>query len=519
MDLARRTLELTPAIILLAVLGTLVAPTGLRAQTIPDDLQLTEVVSGLTRPLAIRHAGDGSGRLFFVEQPGRILVWDGSGTPSVFLDITDRVENGGNEQGLLGLDFHPDYATNGFFFVNYTRAANPRTRTVVARFQVSEGDPNRADPGSGTTILEVEQDFSNHNGGNILFGPDGYLYVGMGDGGSGGDPLDRSQDRGQLLGKMLRIDPDGSPDGASELCGLEASYGIPPGNPYAGDGDGCDEIWATGLRNPWRWSFDRKTGDLFIGDVGQSEAEEIDFAAAGVAGLNFGWSCREGTLEQNFNPCTPGPLTDPILTYLQSDGAAGGCSVTGGYRYRGGIAALEGLYTFADACNGNVWFAEEAAPGEWSRTLWTSTGRTLVSFGEDEAGELYIADIAGSILRLESSGCVANETTLCLNRGRFKVEVDWASDTDSGVGRVVPGGSDDSSNLWFFVPQNWEMLIKVIDGCGFNQHYWVFFAATTDVEFTVRVTDTQTGATKTYTNPFGQPADAVTDTSAFATCP
>ncbi len=485
----------------------------------PPGLALVPVLSGLIRPVAIRHAPDGSDRLFIGEQAGRILVWDGHTAPATFLDLTALVEDTGFEQGLLGLDFHPDFAVNGYFFVNYTSdGGQGADRTVVARYQVSADHPGVADPASATTILEIEQDFSTHNGGNMLFGPDGYLYVGMGDGGSQNDPLDRAQDLDHLLGKMLRIDPDGSPAGANELCALNAVYGIPPGNPFAGSGDGCDEIWALGFRNPWRWSFDRMTGDMFIGDVGGASMEEISFLPAGAGGLNFGWSCREGTLEQSFNPCLPGPLTDPILTYAHfNDGTLNGCAVTGGYRYRGSIAGLQGTYVYSDACTGNIWLATESSPGQWSETLWQSSDRSIVSFGEDESGELYLLDLGGTVLRLEAA-CMADATTLCLNNDRFKVEVEWETSTGTGLGQVVPGGTADSSNLWFFSPNNWEMLIKVLDGCDINNNFWVFFAATTDVGFTVTVTDTLEGETRVYTNPLGQAANAVTDTSAFATC-
>jgi len=220
------------------------------------------------------------------------------------------VDDTGGEQGLLGLAFHPDFAGNGRFFVNYTRdpPGNGLDRTVVARYQVSGQNPNIADPASATTILEVEQDFANHNGGDIHFGPDGYLYVGMGDGGGAEDPNNRAQDRGELLGSMLRIDVDGTPPGGGGgLCGRVPLYRAPPDNPFVGDPQGCDEIWAIGLRNPWRWSFDRGTGDLFIGDVGQATREEVSYQPAqSSGGENYGWSCMEGTLAVNFNPCGPG---------------------------------------------------------------------------------------------------------------------------------------------------------------------------------------------------------------------
>ncbi|NJL29903.1 MAG: PQQ-dependent sugar dehydrogenase, partial [Thermoanaerobaculia bacterium] len=265
----------------------------------------------LTRPVAIRNAGDGSGRIFIVEQPGTIRIYDittGTLLATPFLDITALVDDSGNEQGLLGLAFHPNYVSNGFFYVNYTwdHPSLPLDRTRIVRYTRSAGNPNVADTASALVLLEIEQDFSNHNGGDIHFGPDGYLYIGMGDGGSGGDPNNRAQSINQLLGKMLRIDVDGTPPPMpNDLCGLVTNYGIPPGNPFAGGSGDCDEIWALGMRNPWRWSFDRANGDLFIGDVGQGPSnprEEIDFQpAASTGGENYGWSCREGNLPVSFN--------------------------------------------------------------------------------------------------------------------------------------------------------------------------------------------------------------------------
>jgi len=376
-------------------------------------LEATELVpvvtTGLVQPLAVRHAGDGSGRLFIVEQAGRIRVFDGTqllGTP--FLDIVAAVDDTANEQGLLGLAFHPDYASNGFFYVNYTYdppgAGLDRTR--VSRFSVSAGDPNLADATSELILLEVAQDFGNHNGGNILFGPDGNLYVGMGDGGDGGDPLDRAQDEMMLLGKMLRIDVDSVvvPVGA-ELCGLVTNYGVPADNPFAGDDDACDEIWALGLRNPWRWSFDRQTGDLFIGDVGQGTVEEIDFQpAASGGGENWGWPCYEGSAAFDTAGCLPpGSYVFPILEYVQT---AGRCSVTGGYRYRGaGASEIRGTYVYADYCTGEIWFATQNG-GSWSSSLWMDTALNITSFGEDEDGELYVVHRGGSVWRIEGEPAV-----------------------------------------------------------------------------------------------------------------
>ncbi len=367
------------------------------------DLELEQVLSGLARPVVITHAGDGSGRLFIVEKPGRVLVWDGVAAPTTFLDISGLVDDASNEQGLLGLAFHPSYPSNGLFYVNYTRDPGAGLdRTVIARYSVS-GDPDIADAGSASTLLEIEQDFSNHNGGNILFGADGYLYIGMGDGGSGGDPNNRAQNLGSLLGKMLRIDVDGTAPQGGDLCGLNPVYGIPPDNPFVGGSGDCDEIWAYGMRNPWRFSFDRITGDLLIGDVGQGSWEEIDFeAAASAGGLNYGWDCFEGAHVFGGGSTCTGPVVDPILEYSHGGGR---CSITGGYRYRGsGISGLDGYYLYGDYCTGQIWFGTESA-GTWSSTEWTNTVLNITSFGEDQDGELYVVD-EDTIHRLQSPSTI-----------------------------------------------------------------------------------------------------------------
>jgi len=392
----------------LALIVLLAIPLALLAQP-PADLELSLLTASLIRPVAVAHAGDGSGRLFVVEQAGVIRIWDGATLlASPFLDITTLVDDTGGEQGLLGLAFHPSFASNGTFYVNYIRDPGPGLdRTVIARYTVSAGDPNIADAASAQVILEIEQDFSNHNGGDLHFGPDGYLYIGMGDGGDAEDPNDRGQSLDTLLGKMLRIDVDAAPPpGPNDLCGLVAAYGIPADNPFAGGSGDCDEIWALGLRNPWRWSFDRATGDLLIGDVGQGAREEIDFApAASPGGENYGWSCREGELVQNFNPCLSGsPLTAPILTYSHG---AGDCSVTGGYRYRGHrIAGLGGTYLYADFCTGRTWLATRGGGGTWSSSLWADLPFNPSAFGEDEAGELYLLDLAGALYRFASPSSI-----------------------------------------------------------------------------------------------------------------
>ncbi|HUF18545.1 MAG TPA: PQQ-dependent sugar dehydrogenase, partial [Thermoanaerobaculia bacterium] len=285
-----------------------------KAQTI----DVVQVAAGLANPVGITNAADGSGRLFINEQRGRILIFSGNeilATP--FLDIRSIVGCCG-ERGLLSVAFHPQYVSTGFFFVNYTDLSG---NTVVARYTRSSSDPNQADPASAMLIIRIEQPFGNHNGGQIQFGPDGYLYVGMGDGGAAGDPGNRSQNLSTLLGKILRIDVDS-----------ESPYAIPSDNPFRETASARPEIWSYGLRNPWRFSFDRATGDMFIGDVGQNALEEINFEPAGQGGANYGWRRMEGT--RCFDPannCNDGTLVLPILEYGRSDG----CSVTGGYRYRG----------------------------------------------------------------------------------------------------------------------------------------------------------------------------------------
>jgi glucose/arabinose dehydrogenase len=343
-------------------------------------IEAEPVVSGLSSPVGITHGGDGSGRLFIVLQGGRIVILDGGQLlSSPFLDISSLVSSGG-ERGLLGLAFHPDYAHNGLFYVNYTNTVG---NTVIARYSVS-GDPNLADPTSGSILLTITQPFSNHNGGQLQFGPDGYLYIGVGDGGSGGDPQNNGQNLLKLLGKILRLDVDhGTP------------YEIPPDNPFVGNPDALEEIWAWGLRNPWRFSFDRLTGDLFIGDVGQSSWEEVDFQpATSTGGENYGWRLMEGN--SCYNPasnCNDGSLTLPILVYDHSVG----CSITGGYRYRGSKNPhLYGLYLYGDYCTGLIWGAQEDGLGGWNTTVLLDTDFSISTFGEDESGEIYFADLSST---------------------------------------------------------------------------------------------------------------------------
>jgi glucose/arabinose dehydrogenase len=392
----------------MVIVAALLVPSAAPAGAPPADLGLQMVADGFVEPVAVTGAGDGSGRLFVVEQAGRIMVLRGGevlATP--FLDIASRVDSSGNEQGLLGLAFHPGFASNGTFFVNYTHdppGANPDL-TRLSRFRVSAGDPDAADPASEAIILEFAQDASNHNGGDLHFGPDGFLYVASGDGGGGGDPNDRAQRLDSLLGKLLRIDVDGA-----------EPYAVPPDNPFVGDAGARPEIWAYGLRNPWRFSFDRATGDLFIGDVGQNAVEEIDFQpAASSGGENYGWSCMEGDAAVGFNPCDGQPLTAPILVYDHGLG----CSVTGGFVYRGLIGGLHGRYVFGDYCSGRIWFAAPSS-GVWQAGAWQSVGFGLSSFGEDDAGELYLVDRDdGILLRFVSPSAIFTDLFESGDSGRW----------------------------------------------------------------------------------------------------
>ncbi|MGD9047400.1 MAG: PQQ-dependent sugar dehydrogenase [Anaerolineae bacterium] len=366
------------------------SPSAPLSPTLPDvQITVDEIVAtGFLNPIGITHAGDGSGRLFVIEQTGAIrIVRDGNVLDTPFLDLSDAVIDG-SERGLLGLAFHPNYATNGQFFVNYTRAGDGAT--VIARYNVSTADPDRADPNSAQVLLTVAQPYGNHNAGHLAFGPtDGYLYVALGDGGSGGDPLDHGQNIDTLLGALLRLDVDaGTP------------YAIPVDNPFIG-APGQDEIWAYGLRNPWRFSFDRATGDLYIGDVGQNQWEEIDYqSSATPGGLNFGWRCKEGSHIYNFGgDCPQQTLIDPIAEYDHTQGR----SVTGGHVYRGlAYPALEGRYFYADYVTGKIWslYQTGSDPITWSPPeLELDTSLNISSFGEDEEGELYVIDRSGGTLR------------------------------------------------------------------------------------------------------------------------
>jgi glucose/arabinose dehydrogenase len=353
--------------------------------TVPPDqvsITLERVVNGFDNPLYVT-APPGDSRLFVVEQTGRVrIIANGAVLQTPFLDLRSRISSGG-ERGLLSIAFHPSYATNGFFFVNFTDS-NGDTR--VERFHVS-ANANVADAASSTLIIGVAQPYANHNGGLVMFGVDGMLYIGMGDGGSGGDPLGHGQNRNSLLGKMLRIDVSGT-----------LPYTIPPSNPFVGQAGMRGEIWALGLRNPWRFSFDRQAGQLYIGDVGQGVYEEVNVVAATQAGLNYGWNTMEGTHCYNAGTCNRTGLTLPLVEYSHSDG----CSVTGGYVYRGSrLPELVGRYFYSDYCSGwlrsvRIVGGVATSPRDWGIT---SVGN-ITSFGEDAGGELYVTSANGSVYRI-----------------------------------------------------------------------------------------------------------------------
>ncbi len=349
----------------------------------PRQYAWKQVTFGLEEPIGMTTAGDGSGRLFFIEKPGTIrFVVGHEVTQQPFLDIRDRVGSSQSEQGLLGLTFDPAYAANGFFYVYYTDRGGD---TVVSRFQVT-GDANVADPGSEKVLLTQKQPYANHNGGGMAFGPDGYLYISLGDGGSAGDPEGNAQNRGTFLGKMLRIDVhQGDP------------YAIPAGNAFT-DGTGKPEIYAWGLRNVWRFSFDSKTGDLWIADVGQNIWEEIDFIPAGTpGGVNLGWDYREGKHAFEGSPPAGLALTEPIFEYDHREG----CSVTGGYVYRGSMPEWQGVYIFGDYCSGRIWGTLRRGDAFETKELFKLDNTSIPSFGVDENGEIYLLSMGGVILRLE----------------------------------------------------------------------------------------------------------------------
>jgi glucose/arabinose dehydrogenase len=364
--------------------GTNNPPPPPPASGAPPAITLSTVVSGLSSPVGMESAHDGTGRFFVLQQAGIIrIVQNGAVSPTPFLDISAVVESGG-EKGLLGLAFHPSFSTNRKFYVDYTRRTGMQLQTIIAEYLVSASNPNAVDTSTARTLLTIDQPFDNHNGGQLAFGADGFLYIGMGDGGSGGDPQGNGQNTNALLGKILRIDVNTTSAGQP--------YGIPAGNPFAASG-GAPEVYAYGFRNPWRFSFDSATSRLFVGDVGQDAFEEVDIVEIGK---NYGWNVMEGTHCYGASTCSATGLIPPITDYPHSEGQ----SVTGGFVYRGAaIPGMVGRYIFADFISGKIWILTESGT-TWNRTLALSTGRGISSFARDDNNEVYVIDYAGNVLKV-----------------------------------------------------------------------------------------------------------------------
>jgi glucose/arabinose dehydrogenase len=368
------------------------SPSGPRFDPSRIALDVKVIVDGLRDPVDVAAADDGSGRLFVIEQAGRIrVVEDGKLVTRPFLDIRNRIASGG-ERGLLGMAFHPEFPGDPRLFVNYTDLNGD---TVVADYRVDPDEPNIADPASERILIQIDQPFANHNGGAVVFGKDGMLYVATGDGGSAGDPQGNGRRLDTLLAKILRIDVDASPADPA------AAYRIPADNPYLDVANAMPEIWLTGLRNPWRVRFDGETGDLWIGDVGQGVWEEIDLAPAGTGGLDFGWNVMEGT--HCYAPtvgCDRDGLTLPVAEY----GHDLGCAVIGGVVVRDPAQPLlDGGYLFSDSCSGNLWLLDTAETGFREPALVRGTGRSISSIGLDEGGAVFATDLgSGELLRISA---------------------------------------------------------------------------------------------------------------------
>lgn len=390
------------------------------------NLQLSLLAKNFGGVMSIKHAGDQ--RLFVVEQAGVIKILNKNGTLNAtpFLNISTKVRNSG-EQGLLGLAFHPNYKQNGYFFINYI---NQDQNTVVARYQVSATDSSLANPLSEVVLFTITQPYSNHNGGDLQFGPDGYLYISSGDGGSGGDPQNNSQNLTNLLGKILRIDVNNTSEGLN--------YAIPSGNPFAdGPGGNADEIWSYGLRNPWRFSFDKLTSDMWIGDVGQNAYEEINFEPANqTGGINYGWRCYEGTHPYNTTNCN-NSYTPPVFEYAHDQG----CSITGGYVYRGtNYTELVGRYLYVDFCTGKLWSLKKVGANWVNELVYQNSSRNFTTFGEDVAGELYIGTINGEIYKICEPSWASSYPNLSLNDNPILSNTYQAGQSLSSTG-VVPTNS------------------------------------------------------------------------------
>jgi glucose/arabinose dehydrogenase len=477
------------------------------------DAEIELLRSGLPPLSGLAHAGDQ--RLFLTALDGRILIWEnGAIAEPPFLDLRPRVSTG-RERGLLGLAFHPRHADNGLFFVAYT---NLRSTLVIARFRVSS-DRNLADAQSEVKLLEIAGYVDDHFSGQLQFGPDGYLYVSTGDGPSA-RALCSGQRLDSLRGKLLRLDVD---SGATE----PPYRAVPPTNPFAA-GE-APEVWAYGLRNAWRFSFDRGTGDLYLGDVGENRREEIDRQpASSPGGENYGWARMEGSFCADLvkscldpvPPCGDPSLTPPILEH---DHSGGFCAVIGGYVYRGSeIPELEGRYLYGDHCSGRVLVAHHGLGGWVSEELGAVLPH-LSSFGEDATGEIYLTTATGALARLSKwpgravpGMCVPGESSLCLGGGRIWVAARWQDAKGrGGLAQAVPL-TGESGYFWFFGPANVELVVKLLDGCAAGlATRWFFAAGLTDVAVDLRVLDTMTGAERRYVHSGGDPFPAIQDTRAF----
>lgn len=455
-----------------------------------QDLKLKSFASGYDQPVGLENAGDA--RLFVLEQAGVIQIIDSAGSKNTvpFLDISGKVYNRGNEQGLLGLAFHPKYDENGLFVLNYTKSGGT---TVIATYKVSS-NPDIADASSEKVLLEIDQPYANHNGGGIAFGPDGYLYIGMGDGGWAGDPKKTGQDKKALLGKMLRIKVEEN-----------GSYSIPKDNPYVSNTDYLPEIWAMGVRNPWRFSFDPFNGDLWIADVGQDKWEEIDFQSGKSNGAeNYGWRCREGEHDYLPGDCPSDiVLTDPVFEYANNNSQ--GCSVTGGYVYRGTqYASLFGAYLFTDFCTGNIWRTQQK-DGQFNTSLIDQFKRNnYSSFGKDVNGELYLCEReSGNIVKLVVSECkpVAHfngieDSVVWIKGSKLTaakgngLSYDWYLDGNSmnnGTNEIVPESAG-----------TYSCVVKNIRGCADTAILFIKNVVPTSTNMTAL------GSATIYPNPVNQ---------------
>lgn len=394
--------------------------------------------SDLSSPVDLANAGDQSNRLFIVQKGGIIRIFNGTILlPTPFLDITPLVVSDG-ERGLLSVAFHPDYETNRYFYIYYNNLSGDIT---LARYQAQAGNPNLADPASGVIMMTIPKPFSNHNGADLNFGPDGYLYFGTGDGGSGGDPNNNAQNGNSLLGKMIRIDVNDSIS--------PPYYSIPPDNPYINDPNVNDHIWALGLRNPWRWSFDRHNNDVWIADVGQGALEEINFRIAGTSGgINYGWRCYEGSAPYNTAGCSPpASYVFPIFDYPHNMGT-GGFSVTGGFVYRGvEYPALRGYYICADYVSGNVWLIYPNGAGGWTVRMQAGLPGSIVSFGEAEDGTLYAVSLGNIVYKVDVTGNLP--VYLISFSGRAEVghnELKWVTAGEQSIEKYIIEYSSDGIN-------------------------------------------------------------------------